>query len=399
MKILVLNCGSSSIKYQLLEMDDETVLAGGLLERIGLADGRLTLRRGEDVREVNRPIANHDDGIQLIVEALTEGDGGPIRDASEIAAVGHRVVHGGEDFVESALVTDEVIAVIEKNADLAPLHNPPNLTGIRAALKLLPGVPNVAVFDTAFHQTIPEHAYIYALPHDFYTRLRIRRYGFHGTSHRYVALTAAAFLGRNAEAVNLVTVHLGNGCSITAVKGGRSVDTSMGLTPLEGLVMGTRSGDIDPAITFFLAAKGMDYPEIDETLNKKSGLLGVSGVSSDMREVESAARDGSHRATLALAIFAYRVRKYIGAYLASLGQLDAVVFTGGIGENSVAIRRMATEGLDALGIELDETKNADPGDGNVDISTEDSRVRILVVPTNEELMIARDTVQVVSQGR
>jgi len=395
MKILVVNCGSSSIKYQLLEMDNETVLARGLLEKIGLAEGKLTHTEGEKTRKVTRRIGSHEEGMELIVRELTHGDDSPIRDASEIAAVGHRVVHGGEDFVASVRVTDEVIAVIERNAELAPLHNPPNLTGIRAAMKLLPGVPNVAVFDTSFHQTVPRHAYTYALPYDFYSNYRIRRYGFHGTSHRYVALAAARCLDKSPDTVNLVTVHLGNGCSMTAVEGGKSVDTSMGLTPLEGLVMGTRSGDIDPAITFFLAAKGFDYSEINETLNKKSGLVGVSGVSSDMREVLSAADGGNVRAQLAVEIFAYRVKKYIGAYLAALGRLDAVVFTGGIGENSATIRRMALSRLEGLGIALDETKNENPGKTDADISTEDSRVRILVIPTNEELMIARDAVDVV----
>lgn len=396
MKILVVNCGSSSIKYQLLEMDTEEVLARGLLERIGLNDGCLKHTHGERTDVINRAIANHDEGMQMIVEALTHGEDRPIRDVSEITAVGHRVVHGGEDFVESARITDEVISGIEKDADLAPLHNPPNLTGIRAAQKLLAGVPNVAVFDTSFHQSIPPHAYIYALPYEFYTRDRVRRYGFHGTSHRYVARQAATVLGKNPGEVSLITVHLGNGCSITAIKDGRSVDTSMGLTPLEGLVMGTRSGDIDPAITFFLARKeNMPYAEIDKTLNKKSGLLGISGVSSDMREVESAAEEGNERAALAMRIFGYRVKKYIGAYSAVLGELDAVVFTGGIGENSGLVRRMACENLKMLGIEIDEKKNTSPGSGDADISTEDSRVRVLVIPTNEELMIARDTVKVV----
>jgi acetate kinase len=396
MKIVVVNCGSSSIKYQLLEMDTEEVLAQGLLERVGLPDGLLTHRQGNKTKEIRRPIRNHEEGMQLIVETLTSGPGSPIRNASEISAVGHRVVHGGEDFVESVLVTDKVIGVIEKNQDLAPLHNPPNLTGLRAAMKLLPGVPNVAVFDTAFHQTVPEHAYIYALPHAFYTKHRIRRYGFHGTSHRYVSLQAARRLGKPPEKTNLITVHLGNGCSMTAVKGGKSVDTSMGLTPLEGLVMGTRSGDIDPAIPFFLATKeGFDLPAIDETLNKKSGLLGISGVSSDMREVIAAAEDGNARAKLALKIFAYRVKKYIGAYAAALGKLDAVVFTGGIGENSALIRAMACENLGILGIEIDEEKNRSGRRGDADISTGHSRVRVLVIATNEELMIARDTASVV----
>lgn len=396
MKVLVVNCGSSSIKYQLLEMDTEQILAQGLLERIGLPEGLLTHTQGKSKGEVSRSVGNHEEGMQLIVETLTSGDNPVVRDVSEIAAVGHRVVHGGEDFVESARVTDEVVRVIEKNADLAPLHNPPNLTGIRAAQRLLPDVPNVAVFDTSFHQTVPRHAYVYALPYEFYTKHRVRRYGFHGTSHRYVALQAAKLLGKKPGEINVITVHLGNGCSMTAVRGGKSVDTSMGLTPLEGLVMGTRSGDIDPAIAFFLARKeGLDLSAIDRTLNQESGLLGISGVSSDMREVMHAAGEGDERARLALEVFTYRVRKYIGAYWAVLGTLDAVVFTGGIGENSGTVRRMACEDLEALGIEIDEKKNQECGDEDADVSTGNSRVRVLVIPTNEELMIARDTVQAI----
>ncbi len=400
MKILVVNCGSSSIKYQLLEMDTETVLAQGLLERIGLAEGKLTHKHGQKREEIKRPVHNHEDGMEMIVQALTHGDDRPIRSVEEIAAVGHRVVHGGEDFVKSAKVTERVIHVIEKNSALAPLHNPPNLTGIRAAMKLLPGVFNVAVFDTSFHQTMPEHAFTYALPYEYYTKHRVRRYGFHGTSHRYVALQAAKFLGKEPNEVNLITAHLGNGCSITAVRKGKSVDTSMGLTPLEGLVMGTRCGDIDPAIPFFLAGmENLTLAQIDQTLNKKSGLLGVSGVSSDMREVVSAADTGNERAKLALEIFTYRLRKYIGAYAAALGRLDAVVFTGGIGENSAVIRRLTCANLEILGIEIDDEKNQAHRKGDADVSREGSRVRVLVLPTNEELMIARDTVAVVEAAR
>ena len=397
MKILVVNCGSSSIKYQLLEMDTETVLAQGLLERIGLAEAKLTHKHDGRKDEIKRPVHNHEEGMEMIVTALTHGDDRPIRSVEEIAAVGHRVVHGGEDFVKSAFVTERTIHGIEKNADLAPLHNPPNLTGLRAAMKLLPGVPNVAVFDTSFHQTMPEHAFTYALPYEYYTKHRLRRYGFHGTSHRYVALQAAALLGKKPNEVNLITAHLGNGCSITAIRHGKSVDTSMGLTPLEGLVMGTRCGDIDPAIPFFLAGKeNLTLPQIDQTLNKKSGLLGVSGVSSDMREIVAAADSGNPRAKLALDIFTYRIRKYIGAYAAALGALDAVVFTGGIGENSALIRRMSCTDLGILGIELDDEKNQAHGKGDRDVSKDGARVRVLVIPTNEELMIARDTVAVVN---
>jgi acetate kinase len=396
MKVLVVNCGSSSIKYQLLEMDTEQVLAQGLLERIGLPKGVLTHRRDGGKEKISVAVPDHESGMELIVKTLTGGESPVIRAISEIAAVGHRVVHGGEDFVESVLVTNEVIRVVERNCDLAPLHNPPNLTGIRAAMKLLPGVPNVAVFDTAFHQTVPEHAYVYALPYELYSRHRVRRYGFHGTSHRYVTLQAAKLLGKRPDEADLITVHLGNGCSMTAVKAGRSVDTSMGLTPLEGLVMGTRSGDIDPAIVFFLARKeNIGLAQVDDMLNKRSGLLGVSGVSSDMREVVAAAESGNARAKLALEIFAYRVKKYIGAYAAALGRLDAVVFTGGIGENCAAVRAKACENLDAIGIRIDPARNDSPGAGDVDVSMRQSRVRVLVIPTNEELMIARDVVSVV----
>ena len=396
MKVLVVNCGSSSIKYQLLEMDTETVLAQGLLERIGLPEGKLTHKQGDKKSETKRPIPNHVVGMEMIVEALTTGDDRPIRDIKEIAAVGHRVVHGGEDFVKSALVNERVIHIIEKNADLAPLHNPPNLTGLRAAMTLLPGVANVAVFDTSFHQTMPEHAFTYALPYEYYTKHRVRRYGFHGTSHHYVALQAAKFMDIRPHDVNLVTAHLGNGCSITAVRHGRSVDTSMGLTPLEGLVMGTRCGDIDPAIPFFIAGKeNITLPQLDQTLNKKSGLLGVSGVSSDMREIISAAESGNARAKLALEMFTYRIKKYIGSYAAALGRLDAVVFTGGIGENASLVRKLACADLGSIGIELDEAKNSAPSRVDRCVSTDASRVSVLVIPTNEELMIARDTVAVV----
>ncbi len=396
MKVLVVNCGSSSIKYQLLEMDTEAVLAQGLLERIGLPEGKLTHKHGDKKSETKRPIPNHDVGMEMIVEALTTGDDRPIRDIKEITAVGHRVVHGGEDFVKSALVTERVVHIIEKNADLAPLHNPPNLIGLRSAMKLLPGVPNVAVFDTAFHQTMPECAYTYALPYEYYTKHRVRRYGFHGTSHHYVTLQAAKFLEKKPHDVNLVTAHLGNGCSITAVRQGKSVDTSMGLTPLEGLVMGTRCGDIDPAIPFFIAGKeNITLPQLDQTLNKKSGLLGVSGVSSDMREIITAAEGGNERAKLALDIFTYRIKKYIGSYAAALGRLDAVVFTGGIGENAAKVRALACADLGSVGIELDEAKNSAHSRVDRCVSTDASRVKVLVIPTNEELMIARDTVAVV----
>ena len=394
-KVLVVNCGSSSIKYQLVEMPDETLLVKGLLERIGESSSRLTQEIDGRKETVDGRIADHEAGFELIIKTLLADENCPIDDLGEIAAVGHRVVHGGERFVTSALLDAEVIGAIEEVQDLAPLHNPPNLAGIRAAEKHLPKVPHVAVFDTAFHQTMPEHAYRYALPTKLYSEHRVRRYGFHGTSHRYVVDKAAKVLGKTSEKVNVITCHLGNGCSMTAVKHGKSIDTTMGMTPLEGLVMGTRCGDIDPAITFYLVDQvGLSLKEIDKIYNKESGLLGLSETSNDMRDIVGKAQTGDKRAELARNKFAYQVRKYIGAYMAVLGRTDAVVFAGGIGENSVDCRKLICQDLENMGIRLDGARNDDPRAHRGFFSTDDSPVKLIVILTNEEIMIARDTLEV-----
>jgi acetate kinase len=396
--VLVVNCGSSSIKYSLFRMESggsEQVLASGLVEKIGEAASRLRHKAGgsDQTREVRSP--DHQAAFGLMVQALSEGPGAVISGPHEIDAVGHRVVHGAEQFKESARLSDEVLRAIEACVPLAPLHNPPNLTGIRAALALMPNVPQVAVFDTAFHESLPKHAFLYAIPYELYDKHRIRRYGFHGTSHRYVTEVAARVLGRPLGETNVITCHLGNGCSMAAVLGGKSVDTSMGLTPLEGLVMGTRSGDIDPALVFHLVRSlGLSVDQVDNLLNRKSGLLGVSGVSNDMREVLAAAEGGNERARLALDIFCYRLRKYIGAYTAVLGRVDALVFTGGIGENNALIRRQSCGGLESMGYALDAARNTAAGRGPRDLATEASPKRILVIPTDEEAMIARDTARI-----
>jgi len=400
--VLVVNCGSSSIKYSLFDMADQDeleVLASGVVERIGEATSGLRHEAGG--KAVRRDVAapDHEAAFGLMVQALAEGPGAAVGSTGQIDAVGHRVVHGGERFAESARIDDEVIAAIEACADLAPLHNPPNLTGIRAAMRLMPDMPHVAVFDTAFHQTMPPTAFLYAIPYDLYETHRVRRYGFHGTSHRYVALRAAEVLRRPTDQVNLITAHLGNGCSVAAVRDGRSVDTSMGMTPLEGLVMGTRSGDLDPAVIFHLVrALGMSAGEADDLLNRRSGLLGVSGVSNDMREVTRAAEEGNERAQLALAIFCHRLRKYVGAYTAELGRVHALVFTGGIGENAAHVRQRTCEGLAPLGYVLDAGANAAAADGPRDVASADSPSRILVIPTDEEAMIARDTARIATEG-
>ena len=398
MNVLVVNCGSSSIKYCLFDMVEPAapaVLASGIVERIGEATSGLRHEAGgrECAREAEAP--DHEAAFGLMVEALTEGEAAVVASPGDIDAVGHRVVHGGERFAESIRIDDEVIAAIEAWVDLAPLHNPPNLTGIRAAMALMPNVPHVAVFDTAFHQTLEPDAYLYALPYELYREHRIRRYGFHGTSHRYVSEVAAEMLGKAAGETNLITAHLGNGCSAAAVRGGRCVDTSLGMTPLEGLVMGTRSGDLDPAIIFHLVRTlGMSVDEVDDLLNRRSGLLGVSGVSNDMREVTRAADEGNERADLAIRLFCHRLRKYIGAYTAELGRVDALVFTGGIGENAAHIRQRTCEGLAPLGYVLDAEANAADPNGPRDVAAKDSRSRILVIPTDEEAMIARDTARI-----
>jgi acetate kinase len=409
MKIMVLNCGSSSVKYSLFAMGEtEQALVRGLVERIGLDDPRLMhkLPDGRRIVQEDVPVRNHQHAVRLVLEALTHAEYGVLSSTDEIDAVGHRVVHGGERFARSVRIDDEVMQALYDHVDLAPLHNPPNITGIEAVMAILPHVPQVGVFDTAFHQTMPPHAYIYALPYELYTNYRIRRYGFHGTSHRFVTQEAARFLGRPPEELRLITCHLGNGASITAVKYGQSVDTSMGFTPLEGLEMGTRCGDLDPAIVLFLMEKeGLDAAGANELLNKRSGVLGVSGYTSDMREIEEAAcsdieqrapnTDHPHhrRAKLALDIYNYRVKKYIGAYAAAMGGVDAVVFTGGIGEHSEVTPDDACAGMEFMGIELGPEINL--GNGWYELSESTSRVRVLIIPTNEELMIARDTYGIV----
>lgn len=392
MKILVLNCGSSSIKYQVFVMPEGEVIAKGLVQRIGESEGGIEQSTNGSTKSLKMRIPDHEFGLQQAVKLLTEGDDPPLRDESEVDAVGHRVVHGGERFTETVLIDDEVIDAIENHATLAPLHNPPNLQGIRVALKIFPEAPQVAVFDTAFHQTMPPHSFRYAIPEHLYRDGGIRRYGFHGTSYRYVTMRAAAMLDVEPSDANLIICHLGNGSSIAAVSGGRSVDTSMGLTPLEGLVMGTRCGDIDPAIIFHLGrVQGLSTDQIDRLLNKQSGLIGLSGESNDVRQLWKLADSGHEGARLALDVFCYRLKKYIGAYAAALGRVDAVVFTAGIGENQPRIRAGACAGLESLGIALDGEANDKAIGIEADIAALASASRVLVIPTNEEKLIAMDT--------
>lgn len=391
MKVLVINAGSSSIKYQLYQMPAAKVLAKGLVERIGDENSKLSHFYNGNSHTVAVKITDHEEGMELILQTLADKNVGVIENISEIQAVGHRVVHGGEEFTGSVIIDDNVLASIEKFADLAPLHNPPNLTGIRAAMHNLVDAKQVACFDTAFHSTIPPVAYMYALPYELYEKYRIRRYGFHGTSHRYVARRASSLMNKGKYDANLITCHLGNGCSITAVKNGKSADTSMGLTPLEGVVMGTRCGDIDPAIIFYLSDKGYDTKTLNVLCNKKSGLLGISGQSNDMRNITELAEKGHEQAKLAIDIFCYRIKKYIGAYAAVLGRLDAVVFTGGIGENAANVRTDICSGLEQIGLEIDANKNDTTKSCEYDISTDKSRVKVFVIPTNEEAAIANDT--------
>ncbi|MBQ8682529.1 MAG: acetate kinase [Selenomonadales bacterium] len=392
MKVLVVNCGSSSLKYQLFDMTDESVLAKGLVERIGIEGSILTHQPGDaDKVKISGDIKNHGIAIKMVVDALTSKEHGVIESMQEIAAVGHRVAHGGEKLTESVLVTPETLKSMEDCFEMAPLHNPPNVLGIKACAELMPGVPQVGVFDTAFHQTMPKKAYMYGLPYEAYEKHKIRRYGFHGTSHKFVAQCAADMMGKKLEDVKIVTCHLGNGSSVAAVKNGKCIDTSMGFTPLEGLVMGTRCGDLDPAILPYLMKKeNMTVDEIDAYINKKSGVLGVSGVSSDFRDIEGAAKEGNEQAQLALDMFAYRVKKYIGSYVAAMNGVDAIVFTAGLGENGISMRAMIADGLDYLGTTLCEKRNDVRGKAR-EISTEGSKVKLFVIPTNEELMIARDT--------
>ena len=395
MNVLVINCGSSSLKFQLINSDTEAVLAKGLCERIGI-DGSLTYQPagGEKTTE-NKAMPTHTEAIQFVIEALTDAERGVVGSLEEIGAVGHRVVHGGEKFATSTVITEEVIKAIEECNDLAPLHNPANLIGISACQKLMPGTPMVAVFDTAFHQTMPEKAYMYGLPYEYYEKYKVRRYGFHGTSHSFVSKRTADIMNKPYEETKTIVCHLGNGASICAVKNGKSVDTSMGLTPLEGLVMGTRSGDIDPAILEFLAKKeDMDITALMNMLNKKSGVHGVSGISSDFRDLTAGAEAGNKRAQIAIDVFAYRVAKYVGSYVAAMNGVDAIAFTAGIGENVCLVREKVCEHLGYLGITINKEANATRGE-EIEISTSDSKVKVFVVPTNEELAIARETVALV----
>ena len=395
MNILVINCGSSSLKFQLINAESEEVLAKGLCERIGI-DGRLTYQPAGGEKEISeKAMPTHTEAIQFVIDALTNEKTGVVKSLSEIGAVGHRIVHGGEKFASSVVITEEVKKAVEECNDLAPLHNPANLIGVEACEKLMPGTPMVAVFDTAFHQTMPEKAYMYGLPYEYYEKYKVRRYGFHGTSHSFVSKRTAEIIGKPYEDCKIIVCHLGNGASLSAVMNGKSVDTSMGLTPLEGLVMGTRSGDIDPAIIEFVAKKeGKTLDEMMTVLNKKSGLLGISCVSSDGRDLEDAAAKGDEKAQAALDIFAYRVVKYIGAYAAAMNGVDAIVFTAGIGENDISCRSKVCKNLTYLGAEIDEELNKCRGVERI-ISTPESKVKLLVVPTNEELAIARETLALV----
>lgn len=397
MKILVLNCGSSSLKYQLIDMSNEEVLCVGLVERIGI-EGSVLKQEKDGVEGkliVEQPMKNHQDAIKLVLDAVVDPQYGGVKDIEEVEAVGHRVVHGGEKFAGSVLITDEVKAALEECIELAPLHNPANIMGIEACEAILPGVPMVGVFDTAFHQTMPKSSYLYGLPHELYTKYGVRRYGFHGTSHRYVSQRAAAMLGKNIEDCKIITCHLGNGASVAAIDGGKSVDTSMGFTPLEGLIMGTRCGDIDAAILPFLMEKeGLDAKGLSDLMNKKSGVYGMTGISSDFRDIEDAAAQNNELAQVALESYAKKVKKYIGSYAAEMNGVDAVVFTAGVGENGIDMRADIMANMDFLGMKLDEEANKVRGKERV-ISTEDSKVKILLIPTNEELMIARDTLELV----
>ena len=398
MKVLVINAGSSSVKYYLYDMPQAEVLVRGSVERIGEKNSELAHFFADKTYTQQTQVKDVEDAMELVLETLVREDVGVIKCLSQIGGVGHRVVHGGEEFTGSVVVDEAVITSIEKFADLAPLHNPPNLAGIRAVQRRVPDVPQVACFDTAFHSTIPEVAYMYALPYELYEKYHIRRYGFHGVSHRYVARRAAALMGREKYDINVITCHLGNGCSITAVKKGRSVDTSMGFTPLEGVPMGTRSGDLDPAILFYLGDKGYDVNKLKTLCNKQSGLFGISGASNDVRNLVELAEEGHERARLAIDVFCYRIKKYIGAYAAVLGVVDAVVFTGGIGENAVYLRSQICSDMTQIGIELDPAINEQTRATETEISADDSRVTVFVIPTNEQAAIANDTYELTGRN-
>ena len=400
MKVLVINCGSSSLKYQVLDMTNESLLCKGLVERIGMDGSVITHEKiGMEKKKTEVPMNDHKDAIEQVLKAVQDPETGVVKSMDEIGAVGHRVVHAGEKFASSVRITDEVIKALEECVELAPLHNPPNLLGIAACQELMPSTPMVGVFDTAFHQTMPPESYIYAIPYEYYEKHGLRRYGFHGTSHKYVAERASKMLNVNLEDLKLITCHLGNGASVSAIKRGKCIDTSMGFTPLEGLVMGTRCGDIDPAIVTYIREKeNLPQGKANEILNKKSGVLGISGVSSDFRDIEDAVAEGNERAALALKVFAHKVRFYIGAYIAEMNGVDAIIFTAGVGENDVTMREIICNNLGNLGIKLDPVKNKMRGK-ETEISTDDSKVKILMIPTNEELMIARDTYNIVTKGR
>ena len=395
MKILVINAGSSSLKYQLIDMDTHEVMAKGLCERIGIDGSRLVHKYGDDQKvTIEKPMKNHAEAIQMVIDALVNPEYGVIKSMDEIGAVGHRVVHGGEFFSKSVIIDEGVKKAIEACNDLAPLHNPPNLIGINACESIMPDVKQVAVFDTAFHQTMPPKAYMYALPYEYYEKYKIRKYGFHGTSHKYVSMKAAEYLGKDIKDLKIITCHLGNGSSITAVDGGKSVDTSMGFTPLAGVPMGTRTGLIDPAIIPYIMEKeNMDAKQINNLINKKSGVLGVSGVSSDFRDLSDKSEEGDEKSKLALEMFGYGVKRYIGTYAAAMGGVDVIVFTAGVGENDNVLREYITKDMDFMGIKIDPAKNNVRG--TVDITAPDSKVKVLVIPTNEELMIAEDTKKLV----
>ncbi len=394
MKVLVINAGSSSLKYQLIDMTNESVLAKGLCDRIGIENSFIKQSKGdEEAVVINKVLKNHKDAIEAVISALTDDKIGVIKSMSEISAVGHRIVHGGEKFNSSAVINEQVMDAVRECIDIAPLHNPPNIIGIEACQQIMPNVPMVGVFDTTFHSSMPEHSYLYAIPYELYQKYGIRKYGFHGTSHKYVSERAAELLGKPLSEIKVITCHLGNGSSICAVNKGKSIDTSMGFTPLQGLAMGTRSGTIDPeVVTYLMEKEDLTVKGVSNLLNKKSGVLGVSGVSSDFRDLHSAADEGNKRAQLALDIFAYGVKKFIGEYIAVMNGVDAIVFTAGIGENNSVIRSMVLDDMDFFGIKIDADKNKIRGQ-EIDISTPDATVRTLVIPTNEELAIARETMR------
>lgn len=398
MKVLVINCGSSSLKYQLMNPETREVFAKGLCERIGIDGSRMEYEvPAKDYEiKIEKPMPTHKEALELVINAITDKEHGVIASVEEVEAIGHRMVHGGETFASSVLLTEEAMAAVEANNELAPLHNPANLMGVRTCMALMPGKPNVGVFDTAFHQTMPAKAFMYALPYEDYTELKVRKYGFHGTSHLYVSETMREIMG-NPEHSKIIVCHLGNGASVSAVLDGKSVDTSMGLTPLQGLMMGTRCGDIDPAAVLFIKNKReLSDKEMDNRLNKQSGILGIFGKSSDCRDMENGVAEGDERAKLAEEMFIYRIKSYVGAYAAAMGGVDAICFAGGIGENAAGIREGVIEGLEFLGAKLDKAVNSVRQKGNVKLSTEDSKVLIYKIPTNEELVIARDTYRIVT---